>query len=316
MKKICVTGANGFIGKALCEALILSGNSVRGFVRHLDKNVNFGSIEHISVGDISSNTIWKDQLHGYDCIVHCAGKAHVMNKKNELEVYHIVNTEGTKRLAEQAVEAGVKRLVFLSTVKVNGESTGNIDNTKIFTNNDRPDPKDAYSISKLEAENTLWEIASKTDLEVVVLRLPLVYGYGVKGNLERLMKLIYFGIPLPFSLIKNKRSLIGIDNLVDVLMKCIEHPDAKGKTFLVSDGEDLSTPDLLRYISSAIGGSVRLFPFPITLLKFFGFVIKKSPEIDRLIGSLQIDSCYVKQILDWTPPVSIQEGIKRMVKGK
>ena len=151
---------------------------------------------------------------------------------------------------------------------------------------------------------------------MVVVRLPLVYGYGTKGNLKRLMKLINFGIPLPFSLIENQRSLIGIDNLVDILVSCIEHPNAKGKTFLVSDGENLSTPDLLRYIASAMGRSARLFPFPILLLKLFGFVTRKSSEIDRLIGSLQIDSSYTKKTLNWTPPVSVHEGIKRMVQGK
>ena len=315
MKKICVTGANGFIGNSLCKALVSSGKSIRGFVRTFYPNMNFTLIEQIVVGDICSKTNWKDQLRGYDCIVHCAGRAHLMKEKNDIETYRLVNTEGTKRLAEQAVEAGVKRLVFLSSVKVNGESTGKKDEAKIFTNNDIPNPQDAYSISKFEAENILWKIASKTGLEVVVVRLPLVYGYGARGNLERLMKLINLNIPLPFSLIENQRSLIGIDNLVDVLVSCIEHPKAKGNTFLVSDGQNVSTPNLLKYIASAMGHSALLFPFPISLLKFFSFVLGKSSEIDRLVGSFQIDSSYTKKTLNWSPPLSVYEGIKRMVKG-
>ena len=315
MKRIGITGGNGFIGNYLCNSLKSSNRKIKGFVRNLNENMNCSEIEYISIGDLSSEINWKEHIYGLDCIVHCAGKVHEINTKNNLDTFRLINTEATRHLAEQASAAGVKRLVFLSSIKVNGESTGKKNEAKLFTNYDIPNPKGAYSVSKFEAEQILWEISGKTDLEVVVVRLPLVYGYGVKGNLERLMKLINFGLPLPFSLIKNKRSLIGIDNLIDLLLCFIEHPQASGKTFLVSDCEDLSTPDLLKHIASAMGRSPRLFPFPIFLLQFFGFLTGKSSEIKRLTGSLKVESDYTKKEIGWSAPVSVEEGIRRMVRG-
>ena len=315
MKNICITGANGFIGRSLCKALGSSGNYIRGFVRNRNLNKDYSEIEYITVGDIGPMVNWKEHLKGCDCIIHCAGKTLKMNDKN-LNLYHTVNTEGTKRLAKQAVEAGVKRLVFLSSVKVNGESTGKTLNNKIFTNKSVLDPKDAYSISKFESEKLLWKISSKTDLEVVVVRLPLVYGKGVKGNLMRLIRLVNSGVPLPLGMDNNQRSMIGIDNLVDLIIRCIDHPDAAGKTFLVSDGEDLSTSDLINHIAFSMHQKPRLFPFPIFLLKFLSFIFGKQKEIDRLVGSLKVDSSYVKKTLNWTPPVSVAEGIRRMVQIK
>jgi nucleoside-diphosphate-sugar epimerase len=316
MKKICITGANGFVGKSLCKALISSNNSIKALARRMDSSLNSLKVEYIQIGDISLDINLKEYLVGCDCIVHCAGKAHIMNDTSNLDAYQSVNIVGTKNLAEQAVLAGVKRFIFLSSVKVNGESTGNSDDPKIFTNDDTPNPQDNYAISKFEAEKALWEIASKTNLEVVIVRLPLVYGKSVKGNLKSLIKLINYKIPLPFADIKNKRSLIGIDNLVDVLIRCIEHPKAAGKTFLVSDGEDLSTSELINVIASGMNRSVRLFWLPRALLKFFGFILMRQDQIDRLIGSLQIDNSYARKILNWTPPVSVEEGIRKMVKDK
>ena len=322
MKKILITGTSGFIAQSLCKTLSKSGRPVRGAARSINSLSANTDIEYVSVGDISLKKNWKDTLVDVDCVIHCAGRTHVMNetKTDTLKIYRSVNVDGTKQLAEQAAKAEVKRLIFLSSIKVNGEST-NIDNDiisnnqkkNIFTNNDIPNPEDSYAISKLEAEKVLWEISAKTNLEVVVVRLPLVYGYGVKGNMARLMKLINSGIPLPFSLIKNQRSLIGIDNLVDVLIRCVDHPEASGKTFLVSDGEDLSTPDLLRHVASSMERSTRLFPFPISLLKLFGFAIGKSSEINRLTNSLQVDISFTRKILNWSPPLTVQEGIRRMV---
>ena len=316
MKKILVTGANGFIGHNLYKNLIKLNYSVKGTARNFDTALINSDTKYISVGNIDSKTNWDHALEGVDCVIHCAGKAHVINKKDELDIYRVINKDGTKHLAEQAVKAKVKRLIFLSSAKVNGESTGNFDDPKIFTNDDTPNPKDNYAISKFEAEQALWEIASKTNLEIVIVRLPLVYGKEIKGNLKRLIKLINSKIPLPFADIKNKRSLIGIDNLVDVLARCIEHPKAAGKTFLVSDGEDLSTTELINIIASEMNRSVKLFRLPRAVLKFFGFILMRQSQIDRLIGSFQIDNRYVKEILNWTPPVSIEEGIKRMVKDK
>jgi nucleoside-diphosphate-sugar epimerase len=316
MKKILVTGANGFIGHNLYKNLIKLNYSVKGTTRNLDTVLINYDTKYISVGNIDAKTNWDHALEGVDCVIHCAGKAHVINKKDELDIYCAINKEGTKHLAEQAVKAKVKRLIFLSSVKVNGESTGNFDDPKIFTNDDTPNPQDNYAISKFEAEQALWEIASKTNLEMVIVRLPLVYGKDVKGNLKRLIKLINFKIPLPFADIKNKRSLIGIDNLADVLVRCIEHPNAAGKTFLVSDGEDLSTSELINIIASGMNRSVKLFRLPRALLKFFGFILKRQSQIDRLTESLQIDNSYVREILNWTPPVSVEEGITRMVEDK
>jgi nucleoside-diphosphate-sugar epimerase len=315
MKKICITGASGFVGQNLCDKLIKLNRNIIGTVRNLDTVSMVNNFECISVGDIGAETNWSNALKNVNCVIHCAGKTHSINEdKKDIDFYRLVNIEGTKRLAEQAANLGVKRLIFLSSVKINGESTGNIGNNKIFTNNDLPDPQNDYAISKFEAEKKLWEISLKTGLEVVVLRLPIVYGYGVKGNLLSLIKLINSGIPLPFSFINNKRSLIGIDNLVDIIIRCIDCSKASGKTFLVSDSEDLSTPNLIRYIASAMGRSARLFPFPILLINFFGFVIGKSKEVDRLTGSLQVDSDFTRKTLNWSPPISVQEGIKRMIK--
>ena len=315
MKKICITGANGFIGKTLYKSLKAPDNHIRGFVRAMDLDNNSLETEHISVGDISSKTNWKDHLNGFDCIIHCAGLTHQMSSIKDINVYNLVNTKGTKRLAEHAVEAGIKRLVFLSSVKVNGESTHQIAKQK-FSYKDISNPKDLYATSKLEAENALWEISLRTGLEVVVVRLPLVYGYGAKGNLERLIKLVKSGILLPFSLVKNQRSMIGIDNLIDLLIRCIDHPEASGKTFLASDGEDLSTPELIKLIASSMGRKANLFPFPISILKFLGSIFGRREEINRLVGSLRIDGNYTQETLDWTPSVSVEEGIRRMVQGK
>ena len=313
MKKICITGAKGFIGKSLCKTLNSPGNYIRGFIRTNDYDNNFPEIEYVSVGDIGIKTNWKDKLKGYDCIIHCAGIAHKMNSNSRLDLYHLANVEGTRNLAEQAADVGIKRLVFLSSIKVNGESTDKINLSKKFSHNDIPKPKDAYAISKLEAERALWEISSRTGLEVVVVRLPLVYGYGVKGNLERLIKVVKSGIPLPLNMIQNKRSMIGIDNLVDLLICCTDHPKANGKTFLASDGEDLSSPELIRLIAKSMGLKAHLFSIPLSLLKLLSLIFGKQKEIDRLIGSLSIDDSYTKEILNWKPPLSIEEGIRRMV---
>jgi len=317
MKKICVTGASGFIGQSLCKALSRSGYFVRGFVRNLNIYPKLKNLEYVKIGNIDLNTDWENSLLSYDCIIHCASVVNDL-RKNDKDIFNSVNFDGTKNLAEQAVKAGVKRLIFLSTIKVNGESTSkifdkiNLRENKFFYS-DIPKPQNIYSISKLKAEKVLWEISSKTGLEIVILRLPLVYGKFAKGNIERLINLIKIGIPLPFGSINNKRSLIGIDNLIDLLIKCIHHPAAINKTFLVSDGEDLSTPELLNKIAFETGQSLTLFPFPVFLLKFFSRILGKKNEMNKLLNSLQIDNSYVCETLSWTPPVSVSEGFKRMM---
>tara|TARA_Y100000768_G_scaffold339973_1_gene283555 strand:- start:1922 stop:2896 length:975 start_codon:yes stop_codon:yes gene_type:complete len=324
MEKILVSGSSGFIGKNLCRELNKLNRPVVGTVRNLNSIENKNKFEKFLIDNINLSTDWKNALKDVKCIIHCAGKAHIMNGDNKKDSYHSVNTEGTIRLAEQAAEVGVKRFIFLSSVKVNGENTETnfLDRTekkktnKIFKNYDIPNPQDFYAKSKFEAEKALWKISKKTGLDVIVIRLPLVYGFGAKGNMLKLIKLINSGIPLPFSLVKNKRSLIGIENLVDILIKCIDHPNVAGKTFLVSDGEDLSTIDLLKNIGSALGVSVRLFPFPISLLKLLSIVIGRHREMDRLLLSLQVDSTDIKKRLNWIAPSSVKEGIRKMVKGE
>lgn len=312
MKKIFVTGASGFIGQSLCKALLNSNFFVRGGVRTCNYSLTSKNIEYVPVGNISQQTNWKSALSDIDCIIHCAGRAHRMNENKNSNMYRLINTEGTKNLAKQAAEAGVKRLVFLSSIKVNGEFTNEIGDKQKFFYNDIPKAKDVYAKSKFEAEKILFEISSTSGLEVVVIRLPLVYGNNVKGNFAQLIQIIKKNIPLPLSKVKNQRSMIGIDNLIDLLICCIDHPEASGKTFLASDGEDLSTPELIKLIASSMGRKANLFPLPIFILKFLGSVFGRSEEIKRLIGSLRIDNSYTKETLNWTPPLTVLEGIRRM----
>jgi nucleoside-diphosphate-sugar epimerase len=314
MSKILVTGGNGFIGKAICENLKKKNYTIN-IASRTDLVSNFKGLRFYKINEIDENTKWSQALDKVSCLIHCAAKTHVMKKfkKNSLISFRRVNVQGTINLAKQAAACGVKRFIFLSTIKVNGERT---EKSKKFKYNDIPKPEDFYGISKWEAEQGLLKISKETGLEVVIIRAPLVYGRGVKGNLKRLIKLVQSRIPLPFSLIKNQRSLVGIDNLVDMIIRCIDDNRASGNTFLVSDEKNLSTNDLLRQIASSMGLSVRLFPLPLSLLKFFGFLLGRKAEINRLIESLQIDNNYTKQTLNWKPTVSVEEGIRRMVQGK
>ena len=314
MKKIGITGANGYIGKSLCKTLNKLNKPIVAIVRSENSIKPLRGINTRVIGNITSNTNWSQALENCEVIIHCAGKAHAMSGKDNFNDYYTVNADGTKNLAEQAVEAGVKKLIFLSSIKVNGENTDK-KNLK-FSYNHLPDPDDHYAKSKFEAEKMLWNISLKTGLEVIVFRLPLVYGPGVKGNLARLIKLINLGLPLPLSGIKNKRSILGIDNLIDLLIRCITCSKANGKTFLASDDKDLSTTELIKIIAFSMGQKVRLFFIPLFLLKFIGSIIGKKKEINRLVSSLRIDNSYTQETLDWTPPISVEEGIRRMVKGK
>tara|TARA_B110000967_G_scaffold209492_1_gene265914 strand:+ start:1350 stop:2297 length:948 start_codon:yes stop_codon:yes gene_type:complete len=315
MKKILVTGALGFIGQSLCKTLSKSGKSVRGIIRSQNSFSKNPDIEYVSVGDIVHKKDWKNMLVDIDCIIHCAGRAHIMSetKSDTLKIYRSVNVDVTKRLAEQAAAAGVRRLIFLSSIGVLGLDTNN---RKSFLQSDEINPIENYAISKYEAEQALLQISDKTAIETIIIRSPLVYGPSAPGNLARLIKLVSSNIPLPFSRINNKRSMVGIDNLVDLLIRCIDHPDSAGKTFLISDGEDLSTPDLINHIASSMGHKAYLFPVPMFLLKFVSRILGKQREIDRLVGSLKIDSNYTRETLNWMPPVSVTEGIRRMVQDK
>jgi len=315
VSKIFVTGASGFIGQSICKHLINSKYTVCGGVRDKTSIPNTSMIKYLNVGDIALQKNWKNILAGYDCVIHCAGRAHVINeiKINSLETYRLINLKSTAELAKQCSIAGVKRMIFLSSIGVLGSNTNN---RKPFLYSDKPNPTENYALSKYEAEQELFKISKETGLEIVVIRPPLVYGPFAPGNLKRLIRIISYGIPLPFGLINNKKSLIGIDNLIDFITLCIEHPSAVGKTFLVSDNEDISTPDLISSIAYNMGRSTRLFPLPIALLKLSSQIIGRQSEINRLIGSLQVDTNYTRKLLNWTPPLSFKEGIRRMIKLK
>ena len=313
---IAVTGAAGFVGAALCGELYSRGFAVRSVVRSLHSAEPASGVEQIAVSNLDAATDWSSALGDVDCVIHCAARAHVMHETeaDALAAYRSVNVDGSRRLAEQAAAAGVRRLVYLSSIKVNGESTDGLPRP-FGARNDEVNPEDSYGVSKWEAEQALWAVAASTCLEVVVVRPPLVYGPSVKGNLARLLKLVRLGVPLPFGAVQNQRSLIGLDNLVDLLIRCVDHPAAAGQTLLVSDGEDISTPDLLRYMANALGRSARLLPVSVALLRLVGRALGKQAEIDRLVGSLKIDSRHTRELLDWNPPVSVAEGIRRMVQG-
>ena len=303
---VLITGANGFVGAALCEVLRKYAVPVRGVVKtHAAPHKSGLNVE---VGEINANTNWHAALDSVQSIVHLAARVHHMSDNNleSLAEYRRVNVEGTANLARQAAAMGVRRFVFLSSVKVNGEST---DAEKPFTPDDIPDPQDAYGLSKYEAEQRLWAIAEETGMEVVVLRAPLVYGPNVKGNFLRLLKAVNEHRPLPFGSIYNCRSLIYLYNLVDILQKCLTHKNAQGKTFFVSDGNDVSTPDLIRLLADALGRRSMLVPIPVSWMRWIGSLFGKQAEIDRLVGSLFVDISSLKAQLGWMPPYSMQEGL-------
>lgn len=305
---ILVTGANGFVGTALCNRLVAAGHRVRGALRRRDrlwKSVD--GVDYVQVGDIGPDTHWSEALEGVGAVVHLAARAHVMHETAAapLAAFRAVNVAGTERLARVAAEKGVRRFVYASSIKVNGESTA----TTPFTEADTAAPVDPYAVSKYEAEQALRLTAKETGLEVVMVRPPLVYGPGVGGNFLRLLQLVERGIPLPLALVDNLRSMIYLGNFADALTVCTIHSAAAGQTFLVSDGEDISTPDLFRALAAALSVPARLFPFPVTLLKLGGLILGKQGEVGRLTGSLQVDSSKIRNTLHWRPRYTLADGL-------
>jgi len=280
------------------------------------------------IGDIGPETDRSDALDGIEGIVHLAARVHVMCESvaDPLAAFREVNVEGTKCLAIAAANAGVKRFVYISSVKVNGERTGNKSSgqwsgvrgqggelKEVFSEWDVPEPQDPYAVSKWEAEQGLMAIAKETGLEVVIIRPPLVYGPGVKANFLRLIKLVKRGIPLPFGCVKNRRSLIYIENLVDAILTCMTNPNAAGKTYLVSDGQDVSTPELIQMMAGASGRRALMLPVPVWMMRMAGRIIGRSDEFERLFGSLTVDISKIRRELNWYPPFTMEEGIRETV---
>ena len=308
--KILVTGATGFIGKQLSRSLTDSGHEVHCTTRsHTSKD--FASRELITC-DLESAGNLDHLTTGCDAIVHLAGRAHVMSDDpaTSESLYISANVDVTRKLAQSAARTGVKQMILMSSVKVNGESTTT---GSPFTSQDTPNPQDPYGRSKTQAEQALWEVASTSALEGVVIRPPLVYGPGVRANFASLIGIVNRGIPLPLGSIHNKRSFVSIDNLVDCIATVLQSSTAAGQTFLVSDGHDLSTPELIRSIASALHKSPMLIPFPPALLKLATTTAGKHGAYDRLCGSLTVDIALTKQKLSWTPPFTVQYSMQRTV---
>lgn len=308
-----ITGANGFVGRRVCRVAIDAGLRVRGAVRRSDKA--FEGLERVVVSSLDDAADWTQALAGCHEVVHTSARVHVMTESadNPLDEFRQVNVQGTLRLAGQAAASGVRRFVFVSSAKVNGEVT-KADHP--FTAADVPTPQDPYGISKMEAEQGLRQIADETGMEVVIVRPPLVYGPGVKANFASLMRAVQRGIPLPLaSVTHNRRSFVALDNLVDLLITCIDHPTAANQTFLVSDGEDLSTTDLLRRLGQAMDKPARLFPVPPSLLQLGANLVGKGDMAQRLLGNLQVDISHTRNTLNWSPPISVDEGLRRAVAG-
>jgi UDP-glucose 4-epimerase len=303
--KVLITGATGFVGRALCDRLAAASHAVIPAVRSRS-----GLPNEATVGDIGTSTDWRMALVGCDAVVHLAARVHMMrdDAHDPLALYRETNTEATLNLARQAADAGVKRFVFISSIKVNGEGRD-----AAYRETDTPAPADPYAISKWEAEQGLHRIAADTGLEVVILRPPLVYGPGVKANFLRLMRTVAHGWPLPLGAIRNRRSLLYLGNFVDAIRLCVEHPAAAGQTFLLDDGEAVSTPDLIRALAHAMGRPARLLAVPVGVLELAGALLGKRAGVARLTGSLYVDSSAIRSRLGWVVPYSLQQGLAATV---
>ena len=305
-KSCLITGANGFLGSKLAQSLMNKHSSVKSAVRKLDKNIALSG-DVFEIGPINRTTNWGKALVDVDVVVHTAARVHVMTDESSgaLAEYREVNTFGTLNLAKQAVALGVKRFIFISTIKVNGEST--LLGSPYSSN--AASAAEGYGKSKSEAEDQLLKLAKETGLEVVVIRPTLIYGPGVKANFTSLMNLVSKGLPLPFGCItNNKRSLVSINNLVDLIITCIEHPKAVNQVFLVSDDHDVSTSEMVRQMARSLGKFQWQLPIPKWCYKFAGKVFGKQDVVDRLLGSLQVDIMHTKTTLDWKPPQALEDG--------
>lgn len=304
MKYTGITGATGFVGEVLCKALIANGKVPRRFLRRIAQDC---AATDVVVGNIGPGTDWRLALADVDCVIHLAARTHVLDDDaaDPLAAYRRINVDATRNLAQQAAAAGVRRFIFMSSIKVHGEATPDLP----YTESDVPAPLDAYGISKLEAESLLRDITRHSAMELVILRPPLIYGPGVKGNFLRLMRIIDRGLPLPLASVRNRRSLIHVANLADIIVDCIDTPAAAGQTFLVSDGEDLSTADLIRRLAAAMNKPARLLPCPIALLQLGAAIFRQRGAVARLTDSLTIDATHLHDTLNWTPRILLDQGL-------
>ena len=308
-RRVLVTGAGGFIGQAVCAAFRLRGHEVIGALRQRDVVRESAAVNYVAMGHMDESTDWSSVVKGVDCVVHLAARVHLMNDSADdpLAEFRRFNVDLTMNLARQAAAAGVRRFVFVSSVKVNGENTPF---GQPFTAEDTPLPTDPYGVSKLEAEQLLKKLAETSGMEVVIVRPVLVYGPGVRANFYQMMQWLKKGVPLPLKALDNQRSLVAIDNLVDMIATCLSHPAAANQTFLVSDGEDLTVSDLMERTSMALGRRARLLTMPIIFLKFVGRIVGKQAIIHRLCEPLQVDIMKSRVLLNWTPPVTVDTALK------
>ncbi|EPC3543440.1 UDP-glucose 4-epimerase family protein [Aeromonas hydrophila] len=310
---ILLTGATGFVGGAVLNRLLQQPSlKVRTYGRREPVGLRLDSANncfHV-VGELGSAVNYTSALQSVDVVIHCAAQAHVMNSSasNCADIYNDINVDGTMNLARQAIVAGVSRFIFISSVKVNGESTTN---TQPFNQTSPPAPEDNYSRSKKVAEDGLRTLVANSSMELVIIRPPMIYGPGVKGNFCSLLTVSQKNIPLPFGAINNKRSMVALDNLVDLIITCIDHPNAAGQTFMVSDDQDISTTRLLEMMATVTGKHSRLLSIPVSWLRLIGKLMGKQAVIERLCGNLQVDINYTKETLGWRPPISVEEGIRR-----
>jgi nucleoside-diphosphate-sugar epimerase len=315
---ICITGATGFVGHALLRRYVAFGLAQNTHtalaVTRYTPVMPLAGVRYLCIGDLTAGIYWQAALLNVDVVVHLAARVHVMHdtSANPLAEFREVNVEGTLNLARQAAAAGVKRFVFMSSVKVNGEQTNP---GQLFIEADTPNPQDDYGLSKYEAELGLRQIAVDTGMEVVIIRPPLVYGPGVKANFAALMRAVQKGWPLPLGAVRNQRSLVALDNLVDFIITCVTHPKAANQTFLVSDGHDLSTAELVRGMAQAAGVAPRLLPVPVWALQAGATLLGKGAAMQRLCGNLQVDISKARNMLGWVPPVSVQDGLMQVVAG-
>jgi nucleoside-diphosphate-sugar epimerase len=311
MDRVLVTGANGFVGQQLCRSLIQKGFLVTAAVRRIE-NAPTEEMQYIPVGDIGPDTDWTEALHGVHLVVHLAGRAHIRRDSSATSMaeYDRINTLGTMRLAQMAAAAHAQRFLFLSSVKVNGEET----HDQPFAETDRPAPQDFYAASKWQAEEGLLRLHRQGKLPVVIIRPPLVYGPGVRANFLQLIRLVDFGLPLPLGKIQNKRSLVGLRNLIEFITVCLQNPSAAGEIFLVSDQEDLSTAELVQKIGRFLGRQTYLLPIPYRFMSILARIMGKQDAFYKLCHSLQVNVEKSRKVLYWSPPFSVDEELAQTIQ--